>query len=446
MKKHIQQLAHIARKAERRIIGLMSGTSLDGLDVALCSFRGAGLKTRVKVLQFETVPYDEAFRAEIRRVFAQKEIDFQHLTLLNVVIAERHAAIVNQCLAKWQVPANEVDLIASHGQTVFHAPRVLHGMANYPNATLQIGDGDHIARRTSIITVSDFRQKHLAAGGEGAPLALFGDYFLFSKPGQDRFLLNIGGIANFTFLPANGDPAQALATDTGPGNTLLDAFARELFGVPYDENALLASAGWVDGRLLEILKEEPFFKKPFPKTTGPEMFSLEWVKKAIAQLPKGSPNPYDVMATLTRLTAKTIAEAVYGLRLTAYGQRHTVDGGGGNKPGLSGNDGLPSVAGLSVARDAEVSIANRQQTTANGYPRLYLSGGGAHNPLILKYLRDLLPGFKIYPMDRLGIDGDAKEAVLFAVLANETLAGNSDETQALGGVPLVGMGKISFPG
>ena len=193
----------------------MSGTSLDGLDVALCAFQGSGLKTRVKVLKFETVGYDDAFRAEIRRVFAQKEIDFQHLTLLNVIIAERHADIVNKCLANWKINPSEVDLIASHGQTVFHAPRVLHGMNDYPNATLQIGDGDHIARQTGIITLSDFRQKHLAAGGEGAPLALYGDYFLFSKPGEDRFLLNIGGIANFTYLPASGNPTELLPRTRG---------------------------------------------------------------------------------------------------------------------------------------------------------------------------------------------------------------------------------------
>jgi anhydro-N-acetylmuramic acid kinase len=400
MKIHLQQLSAISRKRERHIIGLMSGTSLDGLDVALCAFRGSGLKTRVRVLQFETVVYDEHFRAEIRRVFAQKEIDFQHLTLLNVVIAERHASIVNQCLAKWEVDASTVDLIASHGQTVFHAPRVVHGLPDYPNATLQIGDGDHIARRTGIITLSDFRQKHLAAGGEGAPLALYGDYFLFSKPGRDRFLLNIGGIANFTYLPASANPALAFATDTGPGNTLLDAFARELFGVGFDENALLASAGRVDGRLLELLKAEPFFNKPFPKSTGPEMFSSAWVKAAIAQLPKGSPNPYDIMATLTRLSAETIADAI-----------------------------------LQVIH-----------TPATQQPELYLSGGGAHNPLLLKFLQEKLPAVKIYPMQKIGIDGDAKEAVLFAVLANETVAGNVSDALILGGVPLVGMGKISLPG
>lgn len=398
MKQHVIQLASIARKRQRNIIGLMSGTSLDGLDVAFCQFEGSGKNTRVQVLHFETVPYDEHFKQEIRRVFAKKEIDFQHLVLLNVLIAERHAAIVNQCLQQWGIPVAAVDLLASHGQTVFHAPRVFHGLPDYPNATLQIGDGDHLARRTGMITLSDFRQKHLAAGGEGAPLALYGDYFLFSQKGEERILLNIGGIANFTYLPANQEVVRAFASDTGPGNTLLDAFASAFFGVAYDEDARLARHGRVDGQLLEILQSEPFFAKPFPKTIGPELFSVEWVRAAFAQLPKGQPNPYDVMATLTMLTATTIAEAIGKL-------------------------------GIRKGKNA-----------------LYLSGGGAHNPLIVKHLEEKLPNLSLYPMDKLGISGDAKEAVLFAALANEAIAGRVGEGQLLGGIPMLGMGKVSFPG
>lgn len=398
MKKHIEQLFAISEKSTRNIIGLMSGTSLDGLDVALCRFTGSGEQTEVEVARFATLPYDDAFRSEIRRVFAKKEIDFQHFTLLNVLIAEKHAAFVNQCLNEWKIPAEEIDLIASHGQTVFHAPRVFHGLPDYPNATLQIGDGDHIARRTGIITISDFRQKHVAAGGEGAPLALYGDYFLFSKKGEDRFLLNIGGIANFTYLPGDGDTTRAFATDTGPGNTLLDVFARKLFDVPFDENARIASNGRVDTLLLEFLKKESFFEKPFPKTIGPELFSEDWVQSALQQLPKGNINPFDLMATLTRLSAETIAE------------------------------GLHRVA--------------KQNTPAT----VFLSGGGAHNPLLWKYLSELLPEWKMFPMITLGVDGDAKEAVLFAALANETVAGTPTNGAMLGGIPLVGMGKISFPG
>ncbi|MCC7506539.1 MAG: anhydro-N-acetylmuramic acid kinase [Saprospiraceae bacterium] len=397
MRQHFIRLARLAQQSERRIIGLMSGTSLDGLDVALCRFSGSGRTTRVVVEAFETVAYNEAFKSKIREVFARQTIDFQGLVLLNIVIAERHAAIVNDCLHRWGVPAAEVDLLASHGQTVFHAPRHFHRIPGAPNATLQIGDGDHLARRTGIITLSDFRQKHLAAGGEGAPLALYGDYFLFSNPDQDRYLLNIGGIANFTFLPADEDPARAFATDTGPGNTLIDAYAQKLFGVPYDRDALLSSAGRVDEGLLARLKEDAFFNLPLPKSTGPEQFSMAWAQAAIEQQPKGNPNPYDLMATLTRLTADTVAEALLAVQA--------------GRPGA----------------------------------QLYTSGGGSHNPLILKYLKEKLNNWQISPMAQLGVDGDAKEAVLFAVLANETLAGDAAGEAILGGVPLVGMGKISLP-
>lgn len=394
MKKHIEQLGRIAEKPVRNILGLMSGTSLDGLDLALCSISGAGFETRIQVTHFETVPFDKAFRAEIKRVFAQKTIDFQHLVLLNVLVAECHAAIINEAMQRWGVQPEEIDLIASHGQTVFHAPRQFHRLPDYPNATLQIGDGDHLARRTGIITLSDFRQKHLAAGGEGAPLALYGDYYLFSQPGEDRFLLNIGGIANFTFLPGDGHAAKVFATDTGPGNTLLDAAAQKYFGQPFDPDARFAASGSVDETLLQRFKSDPYFTLPYPQTTGPEQFSLAWAESQAAP----DMAPQHILATLTRLTADTIAQGIRRVALTS-----------------------PKKA-------------------------VYLSGGGAHNPLVLQYLREQLPGWNMHPMSDLGIDGDAKEAVLFAVLANETVAGDIPDGARLGGVPLVGMGKVSFPG
>lgn len=414
MKNHVLQLANLAQKPTRNILGLMSGTSLDGLDLALCSVAGAGFDTRLTVTHFDTVPFDEAFKAEIRRVFAQKTIDFQHLVLLNVVVAERHADIINDTLRRWGIAPGEVDLIASHGQTVFHAPRQFHRLDLYPNATLQIGDGDHLARRTGIITLSDFRQKHLAAGGEGAPLALYGDYYLFSKKGEDRFLLNIGGIANFTFLPGDGDAAKVFATDTGPGNTLLDALAQKYFSQPFDADARIAAAGRVDEALLARLKNMAYFDLPNPKTTGPEQFSLEWAEessklevqssrfKVQGSASEGSHSeqtmqPEDLIATLTRLTADTIAESIRKVPLTS---------------------------------DKKA---------------IYLSGGGAHNPLVVQYLHERLAGWEMLPMETLGVDGDAKEAVLFAILANETVAGVLPEGATLSGLPLVGMGKISFP-
>jgi anhydro-N-acetylmuramic acid kinase len=261
-----------------------------------------------------------------------------------------------------------------------------------------MGDGDHIARRTGIITISDFRQKHLAGGGEGAPLALYGDYFLFSNDQEDRFLLNIGGIGNFTYLPANGHASDVFATDTGPGNTLMDAYARRLFEVDYDADGAQAAAGVVDQGLLEIFKSDPFFQLPFPKTTGPEQFSPAWADAVFAQHPKGQLNPFNQMATLNRLSAETIADALLRVQGT----------------------GAPKA--------------------------LYLSGGGAGNQTLVQHLKQLLPDWKIRPMRELGIPGDAKEAVLFAVLANETLIGSAEPDLRLGGIPYLSMGKISLPG
>ena len=400
MKQHIQQLHEIACKPRRLLLGLMSGTSLDGLDVALCSFEGTGVHTQASILHFSTKPYDDAFRQQILGVFAKKQIDFQQLVFLNVLIAEKHAALVLECLKEWNIPAAAVDAIASHGQTVFHAPRVLHQLPEMPNATLQIGDGDHLARRTGILTISDFRQKHVAAGGEGAPLALYGDYFLFSKPGETRFLLNIGGIANFTYLPADGDASKAMATDTGPGNTLLDAFARTLYNTACDWNADFARVGQPHEGLLAVLLEEPFFQEAFPKTIGPELFSPAWVRAG--QVRAGCPQlpNADLMATLTHLSAKSIAAAIQKIPV-------------GTAP-----------------------------------VHCYISGGGAHNPLLMALLREALlkTGYgSIQPIGVLGINGDAKEALLFATLANETLAGNTATGMVLGGIPLVSMGKISFP-
>lgn len=405
MKMDFRRLAEIAQKETRIILGLMSGTSLDGLDLALCRITGSGLETKVTLLKFETVPYTTQFKQEVRKVFAKKNIDFQHLVLLNVLIAEHHAALINAAFRKWEIDPYSVDLIASHGQTVFHAPRQFHSMPDYPNATLQIGDGDHLARRTGIITLSDFRQKHLAAGGEGAPLALYGDYYMFSCPGEDRFLLNIGGIANFTFLPGDGDPGKVFATDTGPGNTLLDAVAQQFFDQPYDADARLAASGQVNETWLRKMKSHPYFSLEYPATTGPEQFSLDWALgnteygiQIAESAAFGTKEKHDLLATLARLTADTISAGIQRVPLTS---------------------------------------------TRKG---IFLSGGGAHNPLIVSYLRKNLPDWEIKFLSELGIDGDAKEAVLFAVLANETLAGKAAGNARLGKLPLVSMGKISLPG
>ncbi len=395
--RQIEKLYKIANSPVRRIIGLMSGTSLDGLDVALCKVTGSGLATELVVERFNTIPYTEKFREDIRSIFAKKTIDFQHLCLLNAYIGTQHGRMVLDCLKTWKIDVSEVDLIASHGQTVYHAPKKQHGLANYPNATLQIGDGDHVAHTTGIITISDFRQKHIAAGGEGAPLAVYGDYLLFSKKGENRILLNMGGIANFTFLPGSQHADEVFTTDSGPGNTLLDAFTRIHFQKPYDENGALAASGKIQKGLLEALKDHPFFQASFPKTTGPEVFNEDYVQHAQVRSSTQNISPNDLLATLTRFSAETITEAIKSV------------------------------------------IDSSEKYT------LYASGGGAHNPVLMQHIRQALPNFSIKSTNDLGVAGDAKEAVLFAVLANETVAGGVTDFGTREGVPSVSMGKVSFP-
>src|SRR6187549_1155388 len=199
MNPNIEKLYKIASKPERLIIGLMSGTSFDGLDVALCKIKGSGPETHVELVQFETSSYKNDFKEELKTIFSRRDADLEKVCLLNEWVAIQHAKIINDCLQKWGYSKNDIDLIASHGQTIYHAPKFLHGKEKFPNATLQIGDGDHIAVNTGIITISDFRQKHIAAGGEGAPLAVYADYLMYAESTSDVAALNIGGISNFTF-------------------------------------------------------------------------------------------------------------------------------------------------------------------------------------------------------------------------------------------------------
>lgn len=401
MNKNISALYTIAQKETRKILGLMSGTSLDGLDIALCAVSGSGENTNVKILEFETISYSEDIKNEIRKVFAKKTIDFQHLALLNEWIGILHSGMINDCLKKWNISSSEVDLIASHGQTVLHAPKFLHQQEKFPNATLQIGDGDHIAVKTGIITLSDFRQKHVAAGGEGAPLAVYGDYLLFGKKGENRIMLNMGGIGNYTYLPASLNAEEVFVTDTGTANTLIDIFTKHYFPEKsYDKDAEIARKGTVNLELLSELKKDDFFQKSFPKSIGQELFNFDFVQSALVKCALENISASDLLATLTRLSAETIAEAIY----------FTIK-----------NTPIP-------AEDFHI----------------YMSGGGTNNPLLVKWLKELLP-CQFHTSDDLGILSDAKEAVLFALLANETVSGGDYNFGNSKGIPSVTMGKISFP-
>jgi anhydro-N-acetylmuramic acid kinase len=347
--------------------------------------------------EFITVPYTPNLKEKLLTVFSQKTVSLEQLCVLNPWLALQHANMVNEALKQWGMQSTEIDLIASHGQTIYHAPKSLHPEDVFGPATLQIGDGDHIAVATGIITISDFRQKHIAAGGEGAPLSLYGDYLLCAHATENRILLNIGGIANFTLLNAGSSLAQVFSSDTGPGNTLMDAYTRKYFeGLAYDQDGIIAKSGKINEPLLQSLKSDSFFKVAFPKTIGPELFNLDYIIQA--QMALGTMLSHeDVLATLNMFTAQTISESI-----------------------------------SKVVGDQSVYT-------------MYISGGGMHNHLLMEHLKQLLPSITIKSSMEIGILPDAKEAILFALLGNEAVAGTPLLAGGNATKVATTMGKISFP-
>lgn len=398
MNPSIKKLAKTAEKPVKYIIGLMSGTSLDGLDIALCKIKEAGLNTQIELEKFETQSYDPQTKKRLSAISSIPEASMREVCLLHSWLGNYHGKLILEALEKWNIPASEVDCIASHGQTIYHAPKIQHRQENMPNSTLQIGDADHIAHTTGILTISDFRQKHTAAGGEGAPMVSFVDRMLYTDATNDRILLNIGGIANFTLLPAQDKKEPSITTDTGPGNTLIDAAMQKFFDIEFDLDGKIAQRGEVNANALKAFKTDPYFKRPLPKTTGPEVFNLDWVHGQLSKAGINGLEPKDLIATLTHLSAETIVDSIR-------------------------------------------EILDTDQT-----PDIYISGGGIHNPVIKKWIQELLPECQIHNFNKIGFDPDAKEAVLFAVLANEMVSGEgfTMDTDTSGSTK-INFGKISFP-
>ena len=373
----IERLARLAGLAERRVLGLMSGTSLDGLDLALCMISGQGRDTVWRLERFHTLPYSAEQRERLLAVVSQPRADLRELAGLNAWLAGAHAAMVRDSLAAWEVAPGSVHLLASHGVTVYHAPGAWEEQGRPRHATLQLCDGDQLAVATGLLTVSDFRQKEIAFGGEGAPLAPYADALLFTAE-VPWVLLNLGGIANFTRLAPQGDPASPVSGDTGPANGLIDRAVRRLLpghSHPHDHDGRLAARGAVSAPLLESLLEHPYYARPFPKSTGPETFGDACLEDLLSRPVARGLAANDLIATLTRLTVRTVAEAI---------RREC-----GNLEGT----------------------------------QIAVSGGGRHNPVMMEGLRAALPEASWIGMEQLGLPPDAKEAVLFAVLAHHSLFG-----------------------
>ena len=371
-------------------IGLMSGTSLDGLDVAICSF-DLNREYRPKLIHFDTIAWPDDLERLIRKCTSVESVNLFELTYLNRKASEFFAEAIEIALKRAKVNKKKVDFIGSHGHTIYHIPSSLS--PDKKAATLQLIDADHIARKLGIVTISDFRQKHIAAGGEGAPLVVYGDHALFSDTFQNRVLLNIGGMANLTWLPANSKIDEVLTTDTGPGNKLIDlAVNQEFPKMQYDVGGDLAAKGTVIPESLTEMLQDEFFQKEYPKSTGTEYFNSTWLQKYTKNL-----DPLDRIATLTALTAESITQSA-------------------------------------------LHFAKKEDFT------LYVSGGGAYNKTLITMLAKRLPEMVVAPFDELGFSADSKEAVLFCWLGFQTFLGMALISSKQSGITKpVCLGKISLP-
>ncbi len=383
-----------------RVAGIMSGTSLDGVDVAIVEISAGTGSLQVKTLGVCTRPYPEDLRAALLAV-SNHETHTRDIARLHFLLPQIYAECFFECCRVAGIDPSTVELIGSHGQTIYHEGAPAKLLGRKVASTLQIGDGSVLAELTGIPVVSDFRPRDIAAGGQGAPLVPYVDWLLFRDANPDaartRVLLNIGGIANVTLLPPACESSQVLAFDTGPGNMVLDQLAAHFSAGAKrcDEDGEMASAGAVDPDLLATLMKSEYYHRRPPKSAGREQFGAEFVQSLLAT----NLEPADLLATATHLTAATIADAICAC--------------------------LPE-----DFEDCEV-IA---------------SGGGVRNPVLMSYLRAELPEeTELTTSADYGIDPDFKEAIAFAVLAHETwLRKPSNLPSATGARRAVVLGKVSY--
>lgn len=389
----------LSAKTSRRVAGLMSGTSLDGVDVAIARLTGSGPDLQIDVEAFASVPYPDALRRLLLHNSAPATSSVRALSQLNVRLAGVYAEAVDATLADADLERADLDLVGSHGQTVHHVPDAADCAGEAVTSTLQIGDPSVLANRLGVPVVGDFRLADMALGGQGAPLVPYFDYVYFTDPDETRLLLNLGGIANVTLLPAGAAPGDVLAFDTGPANMVIDQLAERLFEVPFDADGARAARGTVDNDLLGDLLGDAYFLQPPPKSTGREYFGRDYVDALLEAARARNLAPADTLATATMLTAASVYQAY------ARFVRRT--------------------------QAADVVIA---------------AGGGTHNATLMRYLEDSFAPIPVRPAADYGLDADAKEALCFAVLAHETLNGVPTNLPSVTGAarPTL-LGKICVP-
>jgi anhydro-N-acetylmuramic acid kinase len=401
MKKVFVNWEQLRQKPTKLVVGLNSGTSYDGIDAALVEITGSGTKTRVKTVAFGDFSFSPPERQKISELFSPATATVDRICLMNYYLGELFAEAALKLIAQAGRQPAEVDLIGSHGQTIYHLPEPVSVDGRSLRATLQIGEPAVIAERTGILTVADFRAGDVAAGGQGAPLTSYADYLLFGQDQKVRLVQNIGGIGNVTLVGGAVPFGEITAFDTGPGNMVIDAVvALDTNGqMTYDRDGCLAERGTNSNELLTELLTHPYLAKSPPKTTGREEFGAEYAQAVFAAGKRLGLTLEDLVATVTAFTVATIAGSYERFIYPCY-------------------------------RPDEVIIG----------------GGGAYNPTLVKWLQKRLDPVPVLRHEDFGISSDAKEAILFAILANETIHGIPANVPAATGArhPTV-LGKIVLP-
>lgn len=352
---------------ERLMVGCMSGTSLDGIDMALVRVRGSGRSATLDPVDFDSAAWPAALRERLLKIADPSSgvaTSAGDLAALHADLADVYASVIKEAVLNAGLGLADIDGVGCHGQTVFHDPD--------RGVTLQLGDPARMAQLLGVTVVGDFRQGDMALGGEGAPLVPYMDWALFTDDVEHRLLLNLGGIANVTSLPPGCGRDEVLAFDTGPANMLLDGLARELMGEPMDRGGAMALSGEPDQAVVEDLLSHPYFRRRPPKSTGRELFTAAYQADFLSRTTHL--DAAGRMATAAALTVGSVARAI--------------------------RDFLP------------------------GSPeRMWVSGGGVHNAALMQGLAGALPGVTVEPVSAAGFDPDAKEALCFALLAHEAMNG-----------------------
>jgi anhydro-N-acetylmuramic acid kinase len=389
-------------------IGLISGTSVDGVDVAITRIAGHAAGASVDLLAFETIPYPAPVRTELLALYDDPANAVARLCSLNVVVGEHFAAASVDVANRAGIDLATVEVIGSHGQTVWHQPAPDPLWPLSTPSTLQIGEASVIAARTGVPVIADFRVADMAVGGQGAPLAPYFDWAVFTDPERSRAIQNIGGIGNVTWLPAGACVDDVIAFDTGPGNILIDSLVTLLTNGAqvYDRNGAFAAQGALIPGMADHLLEDPYLAAPPPKTTGRESYGLPQVRDLMAEIglavgtlqaddPATRQLACDLVATVTAFTARSIGDA-YRRWLPA----------------------LPD--------------------------DVLVNGGGCRNPVLMRMIGGDLPGIPVRATDVIGFDGDAKEAMAFALLAHDAFAGYPTNIPgATGANRAVSLGKLT---